>query len=208
MELDGTETYQQLTNARWHITIENCKTVPSNVIANIISDSLVTVAYNNLSATNYAVSSYSSSSIAFHLSAEISTTAQFKQWLSDNTPMIVFELVSPVVVPLSAQQITTLLGTNNVWADCGDVTVTYGAYLETLKACLDRTNGELDTLRACIAPIEDGATASQAYAAGAYFFRNGQFCTALTAISVGAAFTLGTNYQATTVAAALIALQS
>lgn len=118
-------------------------------------------------------------------------------------------LFEPIEISLSdVPNITTLLGTNNFWADCGDVTVTYGAYLETLKASLDRTNGELDTLRACIAPIEDGATASQAYAQGAYFFRNGQFCTALTAISSGASFTLGTNYQATTVAAALIALQS
>lgn len=121
---------------------------------------------------------------------------------------LVYELATPIEITITPTEVTTLLGTNNIWADCGDVTVTYGAYLETLKASLDHTNGELDTLRACIAPIEDGATASQAYAAGAYFFRNRQFCTALTAISSGAAFTLGTNYQATTVAAALIALQS
>lgn len=119
------------------------------------------------------------------------------------------KLKNPVVYDLTdIPEITTMLGTNNIWADCGDVTVTYGAYLETLKASLDRTNDDLDTLRACIAPIEDGATASQSYAQGAFFFRNGSFCTALTAIASGAAFTLGTNYQVTTVAAALIALQS
>ena len=137
------------------------------------------------------------------------TEQDLRQYLANNPIHIVFEISSPIVYHFSTQQIvTTIRGENNIWADCGDVTVTYGAYLETLKASLDRTNGELGTLRICIAPIENGATASKAYAAGAYFFRNGSFCTALTAISSGAVFTLGTNYQSTTVAAALIALQS
>ena len=138
----------------------------------------------------------------------IGTLEDFKAALIATPVQVLCNLINDVPFDIVAPDITTLLGENNIWADCGDVTVNYGAYLETLKASLDRTNGELDTLRACIAPIEDGATASQAYAADAYFFRNGQFCTALTAISVGAAFTLGTNYQTTTVAAALIALQS
>ena len=136
-----------------------------------------------------------------------SSVSELKTGVSGQT--LVYPIDIPDKISLTGiPEITILLGTNNIWADCGDISVTYGAYLETLKASLDRTNVELDTLRACIAPIEDGATASQVYSQGAYFFRNGQFCTALTAISVGAAFTLGTNYQATTVAAALIALQS
>lgn len=54
-----------------------------------------------------------------------------------------------------------------------------------------------------IAPIEDGDTASQAYAVGRYFYRNGDFCKAKTAIASGATFTLGTNYEVTTVSAEL-----
>ena len=53
---------------------------------------------------------------------------------------------------------------------------------------------------ASIAPTENGDTASRAYAQGKYFFRNGDFCKALTAISAGASFTLNTNYAVTTVA--------
>lgn len=45
-----------------------------------------------------------------------------------------------------------------------------------------------------IAPNEPNATASQAYAAGEHFYKNGKFCTAKTAIASGATFTLGTNY--------------
>lgn len=51
-----------------------------------------------------------------------------------------------------------------------------------------------------IAPNEPNATASQAYAVGEHFYKNGKFCTAKTAIASGATFTLGTNYTEGTVA--------
>lgn len=140
--------------------------------------------------------------------AAFTDLATAKSILDASPVLAVLKLITPTRYQLTADQITTLLGENNIWADCGNVTVTYGAYLETLKASLDRTNGELDTLRACIAPIEDGATASQKYEVGTYFFRNGSFCTALIPIDPGGQFTPGTNYAVTTVAAALIALQS
>ena len=59
-----------------------------------------------------------------------------------------------------------------------------------------------------IAPIENGTTASQAYAQGKYFLHNNQFCKAKTAIAANATFTLGTNYEVTTVAAELFAALS
>lgn len=70
----------------------------------------------------------------------------FVDSLADAT--LVYRLANPIVYDLTGiPEITTLLGTNNIWADTGDVTVTYGAYLEMLKASLNRTNGELDALR-------------------------------------------------------------
>lgn len=56
-----------------------------------------------------------------------------------------------------------------------------------------------------IAPIENGATASQAYTAGQYFLKDNKLCKALTSIASGATFTLNTNYSITTVAAELYA---
>ena len=122
--------------------------------------------------------------------------------------LIVYPLAEPVVYQIEPHTIATLLGTNNIWADCGDVSVTWGAYIEAASDRADRANGALLSLMACIAPIENGNTASQAYAQSAYFFRGGNFCKAKTAIASGAAFTLDTNYEVTTIAAALIALQS
>ena len=45
-----------------------------------------------------------------------------------------------------------------------------------------------------LAPVENGTTASQAYAVGAYFCRNGELCRAKTAINSGATLTENTNY--------------
>ncbi len=61
------------------------------------------------------------------------------------------------VYPITAQQITTLFGTNNIWADCGDVEVTYRAdtklFVEKNDAGLSsQINAKLD------APATAGAT--------------------------------------------------
>ena len=40
---------------------------------------------------------------------------------------LVYELATPIEVDLTPTEITTLLGTNNIFADCGDTTVDYYA---------------------------------------------------------------------------------
>ena len=57
------------------------------------------------------------------------TVAQFKTWLateySNGTPLtFVLELATPLTYQLTQQQVT-LLTTNNIWADSGDVSVSY-----------------------------------------------------------------------------------
>ena len=46
-----------------------------------------------------------------------------------NTPtgQLVYPLATPTTYQLTPQQVATLLGQNNVWADCGDTSVTYKA---------------------------------------------------------------------------------
>jgi len=53
-------------------------------------------------------------------------------------------------------------------------------------------SGKVDN--SVVAPVESGTTASQAYAIGEHFIKDGAFCTAKTAIASGATFTLNTNY--------------
>lgn len=59
-----------------------------------------------------------------------------------------------------------------------------------------------------LAPVENGSTASQAYAIGEHFMRDGAFCTAIAAIASGGSFTLNTNYVVGTIADAFSSLSS
>jgi hypothetical protein len=56
-----------------------------------------------------------------------STLADFKSYLATNNLQVVYPLATPITIDLTPQQMTTLLGTNNVWSDAGDVEVTYKA---------------------------------------------------------------------------------
>lgn len=76
----------------------------------------------------------SPTNLAFNIRiAQASTTqAEWKQYLADQyangTPLCaVFELATPTTVQLTPTQVASLLGTNNVWADCGSVAVEYRA---------------------------------------------------------------------------------
>lgn len=59
-----------------------------------------------------------------------------------------------------------------------------------------------------IGNVEDGATASQAYAVGKFFIRNSKFCKAKTAIDQGDTFTLNTNYEETSIADVLYGIMN
>lgn len=57
----------------------------------------------------------------------ITSVAQMKTWAGQNPFTVVYELATPTTVQLAPTQVATLLGTNNVWADCGAVEVEYRA---------------------------------------------------------------------------------
>lgn len=50
-----------------------------------------------------------------------------KRSLEANPLQIVYPLATPYEIQLTPQEIKTLIGNNNIWADAGDVTVTYPA---------------------------------------------------------------------------------
>ena len=76
------------------------------------------------------------------------------EWISDRdvyaqgtTPttgaQVVYELAPPVTYQLTPQEIRTLLGTNNIWADTGDTAVGYKA---DTKLYIDKKFAELQAL--------------------------------------------------------------
>lgn len=123
-------------------------------------------------------------------------------YLAEHNLEITYKLATPIEIPLSnIAAPVTLLGDNTIWSDAnGTIELDYRADTKLFIA------KNKQDIRATIAPIEDGATASQAYSAGKFFYRDGNFCKAKTSIASGATFTLNTNYEVTTIADELFAL--
>ena len=76
---------------------------------------------------------------------------------------------------------------------------TFGYYAMTN---LELTNNKADNT--VIGTVENGATASQAYAVGEHFIKDGKFCTCISAIASGGTFTKNTNYVEGTIADNLV----
>ena len=130
----------------------------------------------------------------------------------------VCERETPVEIDLTPRIVNLLQGANVVTSNGTSVTLTYRegtiATLadipsETVNKLADMVadvQGDISTLDStktdlsAIAPIENGATASQAYKVNEYFIRGGKLCKCISAISVGSSFTLNTNYAETTIA--------
>ena len=53
----------------------------------------------------------------------ITSLAQLQTFLSGSPLQVVYPLATPTTVQLTATEVKTLLGVNNIWADTGDVTV-------------------------------------------------------------------------------------
>ena len=53
-----------------------------------------------------------------------------RNWFADNPTKLVYELATPIAYQLTPQEVRTLLGDNNIWADTGDSTVTYKADIQ------------------------------------------------------------------------------
>ena len=111
----------------------------------------------------------------------------------------------PAVVELTQAQYDALteaqkLDTTKIYyVTDQDLPTTY-AQLDDSTTAADKvwSSQKVNTQKAdnsVIAPVENGATASRAYAIGEHFIRNGAFCTAKTAIASGATLTQGTNYN-------------
>lgn len=122
-------------------------------------------------------------------------------WISDRdvyasgtTPTIgaqvVYKLAEPIYYPLTPTEIKTLLGQNNIWADCGNVSVEYRAdtrlYIEKLTQ-----------------PEENDMIADSAISEGQFFMVGNSLYRALANIASGATITVGTNAQRVSLSDAL-----
>ena len=121
----------------------------------------------------------------------------WKTYLNNN-PLVITIPVTPQTYQLTATQVTTLLGLNNIWADTGSTELTYRAdpalYVER----------RLKATRNIIAGVEDSMTATKNYTTGQYLICGDNLYKVTANIANGGAITVGTNVSKTTVAEQLI----
>ena len=123
----------------------------------------------------------------------------------ENTPTgnLVYPLATPVTYNLTALEVIELLkGINNVWADCGNVSIEYPA---DTKLYIDKKLAASQTIMELIvtANRENEMKATKAYTSGNLIIVNGTLYRATTSIANGATLTVGTNVTATNIATEL-----
>ena len=137
-------------------------------------------------------------SINFRIMSADSTLQDWKDYIvsqrTNGTPITMcYTIEQSLTYTLTPQDIKTLLGTNNIWSDAGDVEVDYRAdtklYIEKLTA-----------------PTEDDMIADHAIAANSFFMVGNNLYRATTAIASGATITVGTNATKLSLSDALNAL--
>ena len=116
---------------RFYFDVPNFVSPANNVVANIICDKLSTRAKISMPQGN-SISAYDKSGARMIISVSdtITTVEDMNAWLSNNPITIVYELATPITIQLTPTAVKSLLGTNNIWADTGDVQS--GEYLEAL----------------------------------------------------------------------------
>ena len=65
---------------------------------------------------------YASTNFYFRINkSRAETVSDFRTWLSNNNVVMVYELQTPIVINLTPIEVRTLLGENNIYANCGDI---------------------------------------------------------------------------------------
>lgn len=91
---------------------------------NVACDIAKTIATSVISTTINAVCGRDSDGRIFiHPPSTVTTKEEFETFMDGH--YVIYELDEPQTYQLTPQEVSTLLGENNVWADTGDVTLTY-----------------------------------------------------------------------------------
>ena len=111
---------------------------------------------------------------------------------------IVYELANPLVYTFTADQVTTLLGTNNVWSDTGDITE-----FVYRKAPIDSSDvdAKMAAIESMISGRETAMTATKNYTSGSLVIVNDILYRLYANVASGETLTPGTNCRITTVEA-------
>lgn len=200
--LDGSQNVSASSNNRFYFGVSGAKTINA---ANQGTDNSVIcdkarpltwagLSYNEAVGTDFCCAPVYGNGIAFRWDS-ITTAADWKTYFTNNPTQFSYELQNPITVQLDPITLNTLYGQNNIFADCGDVEVTYPC---DTKLYIDRPTE----------PAEDDMIADTLIASGKYFFVNNRLFLSTASIAVGAMIIPGSNCVETSIAEALNTLNS
>lgn len=178
---NGTNSTDLGNNIRKRFTLSN-----ESIATTDVSKMLCSVAPINRSYTNDIVHAYSDPQYAFvFLPEDTDSNLEFQY---------VYQLATPIEYNLTAQQINTLLGSNNIWADTGNINLL--KYIANGKQYVD----EKDSLvKALIAKELSSMIADTALVANDFRIVNNTLYKITGNIASGGTLTPGTNCVATTI---------
>ena len=118
---DGSETWQMSSGTGYYQFNKNQTDALNSVKA--ICDKFEKISTTERSQKSGLVSYASDKLMRFSLTTDfgISTVEQWKTWLASNNVQVCYELATPQTIQLTPTEVKSLLATNNVFADTGDI---------------------------------------------------------------------------------------
>jgi len=168
----------------------------STTMSDVISDTLATQTYDNLYISDVGISIVGGTSWGIGMrvaDTSLRTESAINAWLAENPITVCYKLTEPFTVQLTANEISTLLGQNNIWSDAGNVEVDYRA---DTKLYIQKLTGSTETDMVADTNIPNNT----------YFMVGNQLYLSTAAIASGATIAPGTNCTMTNLATALNAL--
>lgn len=136
--LDGSETgwgysYYGGDYANFYCGISDMQTGTSATEkGDFLCDKYEVIPHNDRS-TKTGVSAYGGNSAVYFSRVPITTLESWKTYLSENPIQIVYRLETERSYNLTPQEVTALAGNNIIWANCGNITVTYASYSSSIN---------------------------------------------------------------------------
>lgn len=121
--------------------------------------------------------------------------AEYREYLQDNPISLTYRLMEPITYQLTPAQLITLLGTNNIFASTGDVSI---GYRSDTKLYIQRLTK----------PTEDDMVANANISSGKFFSIGNSLFFSTASIAAGEQIVPGTNCTALSLADALNNLNS
>ena len=180
------EKYSVTQGNLFRYTLSSMQATPQSGLIPAICSNYKSVSQNQR--TNATVSSGATTKNIDIIDNRYSDAVSFKTAM--NGVQLVYELAEPIEIQLSANQLNSLYGVNNIWADSGDTEVEYRA---DTKLFIERLT----------APDSADMIADANIVSGQYFMVGNSLYKATANIANGSAIVVGTNCTRVSLAQAL-----